>query len=720
MGEQQYRKPEYFFNREQSWIEFNRRVLREAQDERIPLLERLKFSAIFSNNLDEFFMVRVAALKQQVEAAVTRLSPDGLPPQEQLRRIHHHLGPLLQEQQQHFSRELRPQLAKQGVHLLDYSDLSAHQQEYLKTYFESNLFPVLTPLAVDPAHPFPFISNLSLNLAVIVSDSENPDEPQFARVKVPSLLPRLIELPLNLRDRRRRNQAHATWMGVPMEQVIGQHLDMLFPGMEIQSTYTFRVTRDADIAIREDEADDLLLAIEQELRKRRLGGSIVRLEVETAMPQSVRDILMNGMGLAPEDVYEVQGLMGIDQLMSLAGLPLPELKDKPWTPVVPKRLWRTQLSLEEPYHLQSPDNWEDIFTVIRQGDILVHHPYESFAASTEQFIFQAANDPNVLAIKMTLYRTTGDASIITSLMQAAENGKQVLTLVELKARFDEENNITWARRLEKSGVHVVYGVVGLKTHTKIVLVVRQEEDGIRRYVHIGTGNYNPKTAKFYTDLGLLSCRDDLGADLSDLFNFLTGFSKQKAYRSLLVAPVSLRQGMLDLIEREIAHARAGRPARIFAKMNALVDPLMIAKLYEASEAGVPIDLIVRGMCCLKPGIPGLSETIYVHSVIGRFLEHSRIFWFLNGGEEDVWLGSADWMPRNLDRRVEAVTPVQDLHLKQRLKEILDIYRADNCKAWKLLADGSYQQLQPNGEATLSAQLTLMRQAAAEAGPKLVL
>ncbi len=691
-------RPELFINRELSWLQFNRRVLHEALDERTPLLDKLKFSAIFSNNLDEFFMVRVAALKHQVEASVSKLSPDGLSPQQQLQKLRAELAPSVLVQHQQFQREFRPQLAEHGVLVLDYGELNRSQQQYLEEYFHARIFPVLTPLAVDPSHPFPYISNLSLNLGVVVLDEES-QEPQFARVKVPKLLPRFIELPLE----SRRSRKPLVWMGVPLEQVIGHHLSTLFPGMTMLSWHPFRVTRDADIALREDEADDLLLAIEQELRKRRLGGSVVRLEVSDDMPESVREILMDGMRLEPQDVYALPGLLGLNNLMELYGLPLPELKEEPWSPIVPRRLRRSQLT----ERMVPDEDWEDIFSIIRQRDLLVHHPYESFSASVEQFVAQAAVDPQVLAIKMTLYRTSGDSPIVRSLMLAAENGKQVLALVELKARFDEENNIHWARKLEQSGVHVVYGIVGLKTHTKIVLVVRQERQSLRRYVHIGTGNYNPKTARLYTDLGLLSSNEALGADLSDLFNYLTGYSKQRSYRSLLVAPVTLRTRMMALIDREIEHAKAGRSAHIIAKMNSLVDPRIITKLYEASQAGVVIQLVVRGVCCIRPGLPGISETVSVISVIGRYLEHSRIFWFLNGGEEQVFVGSADWMTRNLDRRVEAVVPIEDAQLVEELKEILRIYLADNRQVWELDAQGEYHQRRPTSVDTeFSAQRIL--------------
>ena len=690
--------PQYYFNREISWLEFNKRVLSEAIAPRTPLLERLKFLAIFSSNLDEFFMVRVAALKQQVAADVRKLPPDGKTPSEQLELISQRLPPTVVEQHRHFEKVLRPQLAREGIYVLDYMDLNQEQRVYLQNYFEEQIFPVLTPLAVDPSHPFPHISNLSLNLAVVVKDPETKEE-LFARVKVPAVLPRFVPLPEELRQRQKKQPV--IWTGVPLEQVIAHNLEFLFPGMNIQEYHLFRITRNADLAVEEDEADDLLLAIEQELRKRRLGGSIVRLEIQSTMPEALRGMLIEEMELKDRDVYEVEGLMGLGDLMSFLALTLPELKDPVWTRQIPPRL-RVAASDEEV---------EDFFSVIRQSDLLLHHPYHSFSSTVLRFITQAAHDPKVLAIKMTLYRTSGDSPIVKALISAAENGKQVAVLVELKARFDEKNNINWARKLEQAGVHVVYGLVGLKTHTKVVLVVRREDNHIRRYVHIGTGNYNPKTARLYTDLGLLSCRDELGADLTDLFNYLTGYSRQRSYRKLLVAPVNLRDRFLSLIRREIEHCHQGNSGRIVAKMNALVDPQIITTLYEASIAGVQIDLIVRGMCCLRPGVKGISENIRVISIIGRYLEHSRIFYFHNQGQEEVYIGSADWMTRNLDRRVEAVVPIEDPENLKDLQEILGVMLADNCQAWDLEPDGNYIQRQPTDNSKeQSAQEILMEMA----------
>ncbi|MEQ8468732.1 polyphosphate kinase 1 [Coleofasciculus sp. E1-EBD-02] len=691
------RDPKYYFNRELSWLEFNDRVLHEALDSRTPLLERLKFLAIFSSNLDEFFMVRVAGLKQQVEAGVTSLTADGRTPSAQLDGINQRLLPMVKEQHEHFEQILRPLLAKQGIYLLEYMDLNSEQRTYLQNYFEEQIFPVLTPLAVDPSHPFPYISNLSLNLAVVVKDPDQGEE-FFARVKVPKVLPRFVALPEPLRERQKGKPA--LWMGVPLEQVIAHNLEFLFPGMNIQEYHPFRITRNADLAVEEDEADDLLLAIEEGLRKRRLGGSAVRMEIHATVPETLRETLMREMGLQDSDVYEIDGLLGLGDLMSFMGLPLPELKDTHWTPVMPVEL----------RSLSGEDDGEDFFSIIRQRDLFVHHPYHSFSGTVQRFITQAADDPNVLAIKMTLYRTSGDSPIVNALIKAAENGKQVAVLVELKARFDEENNILWARKLEQAGVHVVYGIIKLKTHTKIVLVVRQDEKRIRRYVHIGTGNYNPKTARIYTDLGLLSCREDLGADLTDLFNFLTGYSRQRSYRKLLVAPVNLRDRMTTMIQREIEHCRQGNTGRIVAKMNSLVDPKIIATLYEASQAGVQIDLIVRGICCLRPGVVGVSDNIRVVSIVGRFLEHSRIYYFYNQGDEEVYIGSADWMRRNLDRRVEAITPIEDPEIIKDLQEILAIMMADNRQAWELQPDGRYIQRQPEDAKEQCAQKIFMEMA----------
>lgn len=707
--------PQYYFNRELSWLEFNKRVLHEALDERSPLIERLKFTAIFSSNLDEFFMVRVAALKEQAEAGVMVLAPDGLTPTEQLEELCQRLTPMVQLQQENFEKKLKPALVTHGVHLLDYVDLNQEQRNYIHNFFEENIFPVLTPLAIDPSHPFPHISNLSISLAVVI---KNPDTGQelFARVKVPNLLPRFIALPKHLRQESENGVS--IWTGIPLEQIITHNLESLFPGMNIQECHPFRVTRNADLALEEEEAEDLLSAIEQELRKRRMGGASVRLEITPSLPESVKQMLLEELELEETDVYELDGLLGLKDLMYFMSLPLPELKDAPWSAIIPGSFNRLKPldidGLRNGATNHDLGEGEDVFSLIRESDLLVHHPYHSFTATVERFITEAAHDPGVLAIKMTLYRTSGDSPIVQALITAAENRKQVAVLVELKARFDEENNINWARKLEQAGVHVVYGLVGLKTHTKIVLVVRQEKNEIRRYVHVGTGNYNPKTAKLYTDLGLFTCNGDIGADLTDLFNYLTGYSRQRSYRKLLVAPVSLRERMVAMIRRETEHCRKGGTGRIVAKMNSLVDPEIINTLYEASQAGVKIDLIIRGVCCLQPGIKGVSDNIQVISIIGRFLEHSRIFYFYNGSKEEVYIGSADWMRRNLDRRVEAVTPILDPDIVKDLQEMLGIMLADNRQAWELQSDGTYIQRQPqNDQQEESTQKILMEMALKE-------
>jgi len=697
--------PDRYINRELSWIAFNERVLAQALDQRTPLLDQAKFSAIFSNNLDEFFMVRVASLKSQVEAGITTPSEDGKTPLEQLLTIRERLIPLLQQQQDHYRKHLRKQLLDHDVQLLDYDQLNKQQQQWVNDTFRHSVFPVLTPLAVDPAHPFPFVSNLSLNVAAVIHDPESGQR-QFARVKVPQKnLSRFVSIPTELSA----SDPRPIHTAVPLEQVIAFNLDLLFPGMSVQGHYFFRVTRDADLELRDLEADDLMLALEQGLRKRRMGGEVVRLEVPNDMPEDVVEMLMSGLAVEEEDLYRIDGLLGLDDLFGLMALPLPKLKDKQHSGQTPAVLARTQQHLIDEGAIK-PEEFENIFSVMRQQDILLHHPYDLFSTTVEEFINQAADDPQVMGIKMTLYRTSKDSPIIAALIRAAENGKQVMALVELKARFDEDNNIQWARHLERAGVHVVYGVLGLKTHTKIVLVVRKEQEKLRSYVHIGTGNYNSKTSKLYTDLGLLSTRPELGQDLVELFNYLTGFSKQQSFRRLLVAPVTLRKGMESLIRREIEHAREGRDGHIRAKMNSLVDPDIIALLYEAAAANVRIELIIRGMCSLYPGREGLSESISVVSIIGQFLEHSRIFWFGNGGSPEVYIGSADWMSRNLDRRVEAVTPVEDPNLRSRLERLLELYLKDNRGAWDMQSDGSFIQRQPDeGEDVRNSQLQLIKQ-----------
>ena len=694
--------PELYINRELSWIAFNQRVLAQALDSGVPLLEQAKFSAIFSNNLDEFFMVRVASLKSQQEAGVNTRSDDGLTPLEQLEAIQNELRPLLELQQQHYRQSLKRQLAEHGIYLLDYVKLNKRQKEWLSSYFRTEIFPVLTPLAVDPAHPFPFMSNLSLNVAALIRDPESGQQ-QFARVKVPQkILPRFVPLPNNLCDR------HPTpvFVAVPLEQVVAFNLQMLFPGMTVEGHYFFRITRDADLELRDLEADDLMEALQEGLRKRRLGGEVVRLEVANEMPEDVVRVLMEGADVEPEDVYRINGPLGLDDLMNLLSIPLPELRDAPFKGRTAPALMRAQKTLLEDGSIKA-EEFQSIFSVIRRGDVLLQHPYDQFATSVEELLNQAAEDASVLAIKMTLYRTSKDSGVIAALIRAAENGKQVMALVELKARFDEDNNIQWARQLERSGVHVVYGVIGLKTHTKVMLIVRREKKNLRNYVHIGTGNYNSRTSNLYTDFGILSCRPEFGADLVELFNYLTGFSKQQSFRKLLVAPVTLRKGMEALIQREINHAKAGRGGGIRAKMNALVDPAIIALLYEAAQAGVEIELVIRGMCCLRPGLPGLSETIKVVSVIGRFLEHSRLFWFRNGGAPEVFIGSADWMPRNLDRRVEAVAPIEEASLIKDLEAVLDLYLSDD-SAWHMAGDGTYVQKHTEGKAKKAQHILMKR------------
>jgi len=666
--------PTLFINRELSWLAFNARVLHEALDDRVPLLERLKFLAIFSSNLDEFYMVRVAGLRRQVAANVDRPSVDGMSPAEQLAAIERTVHELTALARRCLA-ELLPALARFGVRLVGLDDLSRVERAAVQRYFESEVFPVLTPLAVDPGHPFPYISNLSISLAVLIRDPETGEE-HFARVKVPRSLPRWVPV------EGRPNQF------VPLEALIGANLEALFPGMEIRGCYAFRITRYSDLELPEgEEPEDLLTSIEEQVFKRRFG-EVVRMEVEDAMPQALRSLLIEelrddelpeGALLSERDIDESGTLLDLGELMALTSIDIPELRYPPFTALVPA-----------PLH----DAERSIFDVIRDEDLLVHHPFESFPATVERFLETAAEDEQVLAIKMTLYRTSGDTAIVQALTEAAQRGKQVAVMVELKARGDEANNIQWARKLESYGVHVSYGSQTLKTHAKTVLVVRREPDGIRRYVHIGSGNYNSKTARLYTDVGLLTCRAALGPDVTDLFNSLTGFSRQRAYQNLLVAPIGLRQSIIALIEREAAHARAGRPARIVAKMNALVDPEVIEALYRASSAGVDVDLIVRGICCLRPGIAGISDRIRVVSIIGRFLEHSRIMHFANGGDPEYYLGSADWMQRNFDRRVEAVTPVFTAEAHARLASLLDAYLSDARQAWDLEASGTWRQRNP--------------------------
>lgn len=677
-----------YYNRELSWIAFNRRVLEEAQDQSLPLLERLRFLCIFATNLDEFFMIRVSGLKQQVEAGVEASSADELTAREQLAAISAALRPLIQQQIQCLTEDLLPKLADKGIKVLSFRQLTKGQQRQLKDYFEKQVFPVLTPLVVDPGHPFPHISNLSLNLGVEVADPEDPSEHRFARIKVPEHLTRLVPL------------ANRKSTFVLLEEVIAAHIGRLFPGMTILNCHPFRITRNADIEIEEDEADDLLKSLEEELRRRRFGRA-VRLQVDKQMPSHMCEMLLKVLRLNQQDCYHFDGPVGIADFMHLCKLDRPDLKFEPFHPQPHPRL---------------KDN-HDVFKVIREGDLLLHHPFEAFDPVVS-FLRQAALDPDVLTIKQTLYRTSGDSPIVQALIRAAQHGKQVAVLLELKARFDEENNIQWARKLEEVGVHVVYGVLGLKTHAKVALVVRRERDGLRRYVHLSTGNYNASTAKVYTDLGFFSASPELGADASELFNFLTGYCKMGRFKKLVAAPVGLRDRLLQLIEREVELNRSDRPGRIVIKCNQLTDLELVDALYEASQAGVRIDLIIRGTCCLRAGIPGLSDNIRVLSIVGRFLEHSRIFYFNNAGNEEIYVGSADWMNRNLDRRVETLFPIEDPQLRLRIRDqILGIYLRDNLRARKQEPDGSYRRLSPEpGALPIDSQELLMQLALEEQLP----
>jgi polyphosphate kinase len=656
--------PERFSNRELSWLDFGARLLDLADDERSPLLERVKFLAIFSEGLDEFFQVRVAGLKDQVDAGLRTRSADGLRPSEALRAIGDRVTELVDRQSHIFLDSVVPALAEAGVRVADWSSLDDTDRQHLTDAFNRQIFPVLTPLSVDPGHPFPYISNLSLNLIVRVGDPITGVE-RVARVKVPPLLPRFVVMPDGERF-------------VALEQIIAAQLAALFPDMVIGEHYAFRVTRNADLVLDEDEADDLLAAVEMELRRRRFGRA-VRLEVAADISTDLRDMLLHELDVGAEDLFTIAAPLDLGGLWGVHQLDRPDLHEQAWAPMTPPRLANAG---NEP---------ADLFAVLRERDVLVHHPYDSFTTSVEAFIAQAAADPDVLAIKQTLYRTSGDSPIAASLIQAAEAGKQVAAVVELKARFDEQANILWARALEEAGVHVVYGLVGLKTHSKAALVVRREEDGIRRYCHIGTGNYNPRTARQYEDLGLLSADPELGADVGDLFNFLTGYSRYARYRKLVVAPMALRQRITELIETE---ARAGPEGRIAIKVNGLTDPDIIDSLYHASVAGVPIDLVVRGVCNLRPGVPGVSDTIRVRSIVGRFLEHSRIFRFGGTGTRllTLLMGSADLMERNLDRRIEVLTPVIDPELQARLLEVLDLNLVDDTNSWVLGPDGTWERV----------------------------
>jgi polyphosphate kinase len=670
-------------NRDLSQLEFFRRVLEEALDESLPLLERLKFLAVFSSNLDEFFMVRVSGLKEMLEHEVVSVMPGELLPAEQLSIIRKRVLPMLEEQSACLRESVLPGLAAEGIRIASYESLSAEEKQSVDDYFMRNVFPVLTPLVVDPAHPFPFISNLSLNIGLMVeslpehaSTRSSEGDARFVRIKVPPLVPRLVPV------------GAAGTKFTLLEELIEANLHSVFPSMRASKGHLFRVTRDADVEIREDQAADLLGLIKESLRERRFGLP-VRLEVSSTMPQEMVEYLTRSLKIEDEDVYVVEGLLNACDLMSLYKLDRPDLKDVPLETTVPAPLRKKK----------------SFFEAIKKQDLLLHHPYTAYTTVTD-FINAAAKDPDVLAIKKCLYRTGHNSPIPQALIEASESGKQVTVVVEIKARFDEENNIGWAKRLGEAGVHVVYGLVGLKTHAKVALVVRREKEKLQTYVHVSTGNYNPTTSNVYTDLGLLTADAEIGDDAIDLFNFLTGFSRQKEYSRLLVAPLNLRERMLALIRREAEHARAGRPAHIMAKVNRLTDLEIIDELYKASQAGVKIDLVVRGACMLRPGVAGLSETIQVRSIVGRFLEHSRIFYFSNGGEDDVYIGSADWMARNLDRRVEVVAPVLDAALRRYLKEVvLDAYLRDNVKARVLNSDGAYERVSiAPGEKSFNSQL----------------
>ena len=657
-----------FFNRELSLLEFHKRVLEEALDQSNPVLERLKFLSIFSNNLDEFFMIRVSGLKEGLEENVTELSADGMTPGEQLKAIRKLVVPMIGQQMRAVREQILPELEAEGIEVVTHAALSGDEQDGLSSYFMEKVFPVLTPLAVDQSHPFPYISPLSLNLGLMVQapEGESPADPKhkhvprFVRIKVPLVVPRLVPV----------GKFEAKF--VLLEDLIEANIDSLFPGMITGQCHRFRVTRDADIEIREDEAEDLLRVIQKELRQRRFGTP-VRLEVSAGMPEEMVTYLTQSLGLMSDDVYVLDGLLGLEDFMSLCKLNRPDLKDEPFSPTTPEWLGK-----------------RPIFDVVKEGDILLHHPFDSYNSVTD-FINEAVDDPDVVAIKICLYRTGPDSEIPPALIRACDKGKQVTALIELKARFDEQHNIEWARKLDEAGVHVVYGILGLKTHGKLTLVVRREGESLKRYVHIASGNYNTTTSCTYTDVGMVTADDGIGADATELFNYLTGCSRQMEYRKILVAPVNLREKMYTLVDREIRHSQSGKPAHIVAKLNRVADKQMIEKLYEASNAGVKIDLIVRGICMLRPGVPGLSENITVRNIVGRFLEHSRVFHFANGGDEEVYIGSADWMARNLKHRIEVVAPVSDPSLKHYLKNVLlAAYLRDNVKARELQLDGTYE------------------------------
>ncbi|MBK8618894.1 MAG: polyphosphate kinase 1 [Anaerolineales bacterium] len=671
--------PSLYINRELSLLEFQRRVLEEAWDESKPLLERVKFLAIFGSNMDEFFMVRVSGIRKMVEARIMDVSPDGATPPDQLAAIRKLSQELMIDAQRCYQRKLLPKLDKDGIHVIDYQKLSKTQKERADTYFKEVVYPVLTPLALDPGHPFPHISNLSLNLAIVIRDKKGNEK--FARLKVPDTLPRLLPIKRSSGGVRKDGTIPHQHYFVWLEQVIAANLNDLFPGMEVISAHPFRIVRDADIEIQELEADDLLETMQQSIRKRKFG-SVVQVAVYESMPETVRELLVDNLEVSRNDVYALDSPLGLSGLWQLySNVERHDLKDVPYKPRTPKAFKRAATSA-------------DIFEAIRNENILLHHPYDSFNPVVD-FLNAAARDPQVLAIKQTLYRVGSNAPVVEALLEAAERGKQVAVLVELKARFDEESNIGWARALEEVGVHVVYGLVGLKTHCKVSMVVRQEGEGIRRYMHLATGNYNANTSRIYEDLGMFTCDESIGADATDLFNYLTGYSTKQEYRKLLVAPVSLRKKLEKMILREIEHAQQGRKAHLIFKLNSLVDPNMIQLLYRASQAGVKVDLLVRGMCCLRPGIKGVSENIRVISIVGRYLEHSRLFYFHNDGKENIYLGSADLMPRNLNHRVEVVFPVENKdHVHYLRQRVLDTYLKDNMRARVLQPDGKYNRIIP--------------------------
>jgi polyphosphate kinase len=677
-----------FFNRELSWLDFNDRVLQLAEDGSVPLLERLKFCAIYARNLDEFFMIRVARLHEQHRGGVARLVPDGATPGETLDKLHEGLRDQGRRHSDCFERVLRPALAEKGLRILSMKQLDAEARAQVDQRFREQIFPVLTPLAIGLGRHFPYISNLSLSLAVLLRDPV-ADVEHVARVKVPKeLLPRFVPLKVS-----------SGVAFVPLEDIIAHHLGALFPGMEVLDYGNFRVTRDADFTVSED-AEDLLVAVQDELRQRRFGD-VIRLEVQAGMNPKLSDPLIDALGLEPRQVYEEQGLLALADLHAVVGTPgFAELRDPPWAPVTQPRL------RPEP----EAEGGTTVMAAMRRGDLLVHHPYESFSTSVERFVTEAVEDPDVLALKQTVYRTSDSSPLVPALIRATEGGKQAVCMVELKARFDERTNIQWALALEEAGVHVVYGIPGLKTHAKAILIVRREGNRIRHYVHIGTGNYNPKTARLYTDLGLFMTDPEIGADVADLFNYLTGFARPKSFRKLLVAPINLREGLLAEIQRTVAAHSKDRPARIQMKMNALVDPVMIRALYDASRAGVKVDLNVRGICCLRPGVPGVSENIRVVSVLGRFLEHARIYIFERGGETRCYIGSADLMPRNLDHRVEALAPVEDAQLMAQVRDLLDRCLVDNTHSWELEAGGTWRRRKPQDGEHHWAQGELMERA----------